>query len=172
MLTITERAQLQEILKMILTDDYRQKKSADWTREFGCQFNSMDRTGNRMENRTDLNGNGLNTTVENEKLNENHEEKENPWKKKVESLLEEQRTSVIGDESSDDESIKTFHADKDDLSASEDDSVECVASKTSKADQDQTPDQSIDIQDGQMANDQNTDFEKNQNYDFIGMSIR
>ena len=141
MLTLSERAQLQEILRMVNDD----KKHSDWSKEFGCQFNS------------DETKNGLNTTVRSDrrpkfqKSDHNSDHNQNlvhPWcEKKVETLLEE---------SSSDESIKTFHVDKEDLVASEDDSVEGNVFIT--------PDPSIDILEDGIETDEPDD----KDYDFIG----
>ena len=133
MLTLSERAQLQEILRMVNND----RKHSDWSKEFGCQFNSDE--------------NGLNTTVMNDRqLNS----EKHPWSdKKVETLL--------GDTSSDDESIQTFHVDKEDLVASEDDSVEGNLFMT--------PDPSIDILESDVTDEP---VEEDKDYDFIGKSIQ
>ena len=133
MLTLSERAQLQEILRMVNND----RKHSDWSKEFGCQFNS------------DESKNGLNTTVKNDR----QPNSEHPWsEKKVETLL--------GDSSTDEESIQTFHVDKEDLVASEDDSVEgnlFIA-----------PDPSIDI----LEDVTDEPIEDDKDYDFIGKSTK
>jgi len=130
MLTLNERAKLQEILRMVNND----KKHSDWSKEFGCQFNSDERK------------NGLNTTVKNDR----QPNSEHPWsEKKVETLL--------GDSSTDEESIQTFHVDKEDLVASEDDSVEgnlFIA-----------PDPSIDI----LEDVTDEPIEDDKDYDFIDL---
>ena len=141
MLTITERAQLQEVLRSIMKND--DKKINDWSEECGCKFKSN-------EKNCDENYGYLNTTATN--VNEYDSRKfENPWnEKKVESLLEEE---------SSDESIQTFHVDKKDLVASEDDSVDGNLFIT--------PDPSIDIPEDETAEQNIPDDDPD--YDFIGM---
>ena len=135
MLSLSERAQLQEILRMVNDD----KKHSDWSKEFGCQFNS-----------DEMKKNGLNTTVKSDRRPkfQNIDHNQNPWKK-VETILEE---------SSSDESIKTFHVDKEELVASEDDSVEGNVFIA--------PDPSIDILEDGIETDEPDD----KDYDFIGTS--